>query len=219
MYDSMIPARRAWALSRRAPGLLIVVMSACSRPSASNDNQQREAYARAVATLTTDHPGSLPEFARAVGARPAECELGRATCECTWRFITAEGVKEIAANASFVDARTSEPETVSMSGRDGSPLDLPPDDAERGYRSGEYNAPTNGRVPVSTAGGEIVTVASEELTEFLNTGGHLVSRRALKAAELEKKYASWTELQRLDACTSQPGSVWRVKLDGHINSW
>jgi hypothetical protein len=122
-------------------------------------------------------------------------------------------------DASFADARTAEPETVAMIARGNGPVELPPDEAERGYRAGLYNAPPNERLPVSTAGGGIITIASEGLTEFLNGGGHLVSRRALKAAELEKTYSAWTARQRLEACVSQPAPVLRVKLDGKPVTW
>ena len=200
--------------------LLLAAMAACSRPSASASVEDEQgAYARASASLDAAHPATLPDMARVLGGRPVVCELANATCVCTWRFLAKEGVKEIGAAASFADARTFEPETVLMTARDGSPLDLPPDEAERGYRAGEYGAPANGRVPVSTSGGRIDTAPAEELSALLNGGGRIVSRRALKAAELEKEYAAWTAPRRLDACLAQPAPVRLVKRDGQTTPW
>jgi hypothetical protein len=198
---------------RRVASLLLIAASACSKASGPGSSQDAQRpYARAVASLDSDPPRTLPDLGRAVGGPPSACELSNATCECTWRFVSVDGAQEIVADASFADARVAEPETVPMIARGGRPVDLPPDEAERGYRTGEYNAPQNERLPVSTAGGDVVMIASEDLTEFLNGGGHMASRRILKAAELEKKYASWTAAQRLEACTSQPAPVLRVKL-------
>jgi len=201
--------------------LLVAELAACSRSSAPapGDDDRGGAYARASASLDANHPATLPEFARVLGTPPGSCDLGDATCVCTWRFLTKDGMREIGAAASFADARTFEPETVLMVGRDGSPLDLPPDEAERGYRAGEYRAPVSARVPVATAGGRVDTVRSEDLSALLNGGGHLVSRRALKAAELEKGYESWTAARRLDACLAQPAQVRLVKRDGMTAPW
>jgi hypothetical protein len=207
------------AMRSCVPCLLVAAASACSKPSASQQEAQNEPYAHAVAALDADHPRTLPDFALAMGRPPAGCALKDATCECTWRFVTKDGAREIVADASFADARTAEPETLPLITRGNSPVELPPDEAERGYRAGAYNAPPHERLPVSTAGGGIVTIASEDLTEFLNGGGHLVSRRALKAAELERTYASWTARQRLQACTSQPDPVFRVERDGQAVAW
>ena len=209
------------AMCSGAACLFVAAVAACSRSSApaSRGDVGGGAYARASASLDAEHPATLPEVARVLGRRPESCDLGDATCVCTWRFLTKEGMKEIGAAASFADARTFEPETVLMVGRDGSPLDLPPDEAERGYRAGEYRAPVSGRVPVATAGGRVDTVGPEDLSALLNGGGHLVSRRALKAAELEKGYESWTAARRLDACLAQPAQVRLVKRDGVTVPW
>jgi hypothetical protein len=203
------------------PCVLVAAVVACSKPSSSGsmDDAAREPYALAVAALNADHPRTLPDLDRAIGTPPVGCELGDATCVCTWRFMTKEGVKEVAAAASFADARTLEPETVLMVARDGNPLELAPDVAESGYRAGQYRASVEGRVPVSTGGGRIDTVRSEDLTKLLNSGGHLVSRRALMAAELEEEYKTWTAPQRLAACLSQPAAVRLVKLDGKTATW
>ena len=174
---------------------------------------------RVSGSLTAEHPGTLPDVTRVLGARPATCALADATCVCTWRFLTKDGAREIEVAASFSDTRATEPETVVMLGPDGNPLELGPDEAERGYRAAEYSAPPRERVPFASAGGEIGTIASEDLTRLLNEGGHVISRRALKAAELEKTYRSWTDLQRLEACISQPGRVKLVKRDGETATW
>jgi hypothetical protein len=205
----------------RFPSLLFVAVAACSRPSSSGpvEDDPGNAYARASAALDASHPRTLPDLARVVGTPPARCDLSDATCVCAWRFATGKGVKEIGVAASFADARSFEPETVLMIAPDGNPLDLAPDEAERGYGAGEYRAPPGGSVPMSTSGGRIEMVRSEELTKALNEGGHLVSRRALKGAELEKDYGSWTEARRLDACLGQPAPVRLVKRDGNAATW
>jgi len=202
------------------PSLLVAVAAACSKPSASAaQDDPQDAYVRASASLNADHPGTLPALAHAMGSRPAGCAVADATCVCTWRFLTKVGIKEIEAAAALVDARTSEAETVQMVARGNRPVDLPPSEAERGYRAGEYSVPADDRVPVSTAAGEIHAVLPEDLTKLLNMGGHVVSPRALKGAELEREYRSWTGLQRIDACVSQPGAVRLVKLDGQTTPW
>lgn len=201
--------------------LVVAVAGGCSRSSGSGSpgDPAKEPFARAAATLKADHPTTLPDFGRAMGTPPAECALVHAMCTCTWRFVTAGGVEEVVAHAAFVDARETEPETVPMVAGDDVPVELAPDEAERGYRAGRYNTQPGERLPVSTAQGDVTTVASENLTEFLNGGGHIVSPRALKAAALERTYATWTPSQRLEACTSQPGRVSRVSLQGHTADW
>ncbi|MGD0526464.1 MAG: hypothetical protein ABSE49_15035 [Polyangiaceae bacterium] len=201
--------------------LVLAAAVGCSKSSGSgpSGDPSSEPFARAAATLKVDHPTTLPDFNHAMGALPAECALVHATCTCTWRFVTGGGVEEVVAAAAFVDARETEPETVPMVAGDDLPVELAPEEAERGYRAGQFNTQPGERLPVSTAQRDVTTVASENLTEFLNGGGHIVSPRALKAAALEKTYAAWTAPQRLQACTSQPGRVSRVRLHGTTTDW
>jgi hypothetical protein len=203
-----------------APCVLLALACACSKSSGSASPQDPpgEPYALARSALSTDHPRTLPEFARAVGRAPLGCGLVNATCECTWRFVTADGVKDIVAYASFPDERTTAAETVSMVTR-GGPVDLPADEAERGYRAGDCRAAPGERYAVSNGAGAVASVASADLTEALNMGGHLASPRALKAAELEKTYASWTAAQRAEACTTHPGRVLWVEMQGQTTDW
>jgi hypothetical protein len=217
--NGVLVARQCSAMRPWVPGLLVTAACACAKSSGSSPDMRPEPYAAAVASLNAAHPRTLAELDRAMGTPASACDLANATCVCTWRFVTGGGAEEIVATASFADARTAEPETVPMVSRGNTPVELPPEEAERGFRAGAYNAARDDWLPVSTAGGDIRIVPSEALTELLNAGGHLVSRRAFKAAELEKKYSTWTARERLEACISQPGPVVEVRLGGKAVSW
>jgi hypothetical protein len=202
----------------RAATLFFLATVACSKPSI--EEAQSEAYAAAYVAINSKRPDSMAKFVSAIGVPPSECRLGdgdgserEAACLCTWRFLTKEGPKEITAGASYEDERNSQPDSVAMTTHDGGVFNMAPDEAERAFRSGQYGVmKTNGRIPVEGSDGVVGTAERQHLEDVLNGGGHLVSPRRLRGAELDARYTKWTAQQRIGACVGSAGKVVGAKL-------
>ena len=80
--------------------------------------------------------------------------------------------------------------TVTVYDRQGQPVELPHDQATAGLISGQYGLPSGQRQQV-VKDGQLGTVPSEKLPDFLKSGGQLAAPDVVAAHEREKKYGTF----------------------------
>lgn len=77
---------------------------------------------------------------------------------------------------------------MKMLTRQGQAVEVPDDQVQAAYQSGQYNFSSGAPVPVALPDGRIGTVEPKHLAETFDMGGRIASRQEHREAELEAKY-------------------------------